>query len=470
MNKTPSSPSNSREARARDRALLKTLVSSAGQQLATIAATLITLPVVTHALTTEEYGVVATCVSAVALLQFADFGAGLALTHRLARTVAGGRVSGDDTRSLVGTALVVVGSTALLLLTLGMAAAFTLPWGRIFGAPHLPERDLGLCAAAAVFSIALGVVATLGNRILYGLQRGHAANGWLMASTANTCGASVAAAALQAPLPFFVLAALGTPSLTAAAGTLWVIRSTHNVDLRPAFRGLDLSHIRDFTSTSSWFLLLGAAGAIGYQTDVIIVASVAGADDAATYSVAARIFGLVLQCLYPALLQIWPAFSEALARDDAAWVRSRFKLATLSAGLLSAAACLVIVLAGNTVISRWLTPQLTMPSGLSIALAMWTSYSLFSAPTFLLMNATGQIRTHALLATAVAAANLPLSVTLTEILGVSGPAYGSLIANVLLQGIPGVYIGRRLLRTLPTTTVVRATVPCGPTKDSKDAE
>jgi O-antigen/teichoic acid export membrane protein len=426
----------------RDRALNRTLLASLGLQVATVAAAVLSLPFVTRTLSTAEYGVLATVTGFVALLGFADLGVGASLTQALAD--AQGRDDRFALRAVVTNALGAAVSAALVVLAIGLVATFAVPWQRLLGAPSIPEATLRACVLALVVSTSAAVVGSMGQRALYGVQRGGAANVWLIAATLAGAACSITSAFLDAPLWVYVLATVGAPTAVSLMCTAVTMGSKRG-GLRPKFDLLDRARFSGLARAGGWYFGIAISAAAGYQTDSIVVAAVLGASAAGVYSVALRLVGLITQAIYPVQLQLWPAFGEALVRGDTAWVHRRFRTAVL----LSAAAAVVlgtlIVVVGPTLVRYWLTADLQPPRELLLAMAVWTVYSLAVAPVHFLLNAAGRVRAHSLMAIAAAAANVPLSILLTHSIGISGPVYGSLLASSALSGIPGVLIARGIL-------------------------
>jgi O-antigen/teichoic acid export membrane protein len=434
--------------RHRDRALLRTFTASAGLQIATVAGAVVSLPFVTRSLSTPEYGVLATLTGFVALLGFADLGIGAALTNRLAEAM--GRDDQDAPKKLVSTAMVGAGIAAVLVFAAGALCTITLPWQALLGAHSIPESTLRACVLCLVICTSVAIVGSLGQRILYGLQRGSAANHWLVGATCASAGTSILVSATGAPLWVYVLATVGAPALVSLICT-WrvVVVGTGNLDLRPRRQSVARAGLLDLAGTSGWFFAIAVATAMGYQTDSLVVAAILGASSAGVYSVALRLFGLLSQSVHPVLLQLWPAFGEALARGDTAWIRTRFRWSMILASVVSGLIGTVLVILGPSLVALWLTAALTPSRSLLIAMAVWTAYSLGTIPMFFLLYAAGKVRISALMAVAVAIANVPLSILFTHTVGITGPVLGSLVATILFSGVPGSLAVHRLLRDAP---------------------
>jgi O-antigen/teichoic acid export membrane protein len=217
---------------------------------------------------------------------------------------------------------------------------------------------------------------------------------------------------------------------------------------RPRLSDVRLHEVRGLISSGKWFFLIALFSGIGYQTDPIVATSVLGASAAAVLAVSNRVFSMLTQCIYPALLQLWPAFTDSLVRGEIAWIRSRLLLASLLAGGLGAAGGVALVVSGPWLIANWLTEDLAPTSFLLGVTAVWTAYSLATAPLMLFLNAVGSVREHALMAIAVGTLNLPLSIILAERVGIEGPIIANLVSNVCCLGIPGAFVVLRVLRRI----------------------
>jgi len=345
----------------------------------------------------------------------------------------------------VSTAVVASLVASILIGCVLLASVWILPWGRLLGAEHISHSVIHAAVGCTAIATALSVPASLGQRVLFGVQRGATANGWLVVGSVAAAGASIVAAAVDAPLYAYVLASVGVPVVTGLCCTFWTL-TLLEPELRPRRRLSTRAEWRPLRSETGWYFLIALSGAVGFQTDALMVSGLIGAAAAGVYGIASRLFGLVLQTVYSGLMQLWPAFADAYVRGDYAWIRSRLLWASFLSGVGSALVGGLLVLVGDDVVRVWLTDDLVPPRELLVALAVWTSYSLASAPIFLLLNAVGRVRAHALAAVAVAVVNLPLSYAFTHAFGISGPAWGSVAASVACSAVPGIWIVTRVLR------------------------
>jgi hypothetical protein len=203
----------------------------------------------------------------------------------------------------------------LLVVALGLVAAVALPWNRILGARDVDAADLRTAVAVFFLFVGLAIPAGIGQRTMIGLQRGLAANAWLLVGSAASLAGVVLTAATRRPLWCFILASTGLPVAVAATQSAWVLIGRH-ARLRPSRYLITRASLRSLAALSWLFLVLGVAVAVAYQTDVVIVASTLGAGSAAVFAVGLRMFNLVSGTLVSASQQMWTSMAEALTRGD----------------------------------------------------------------------------------------------------------------------------------------------------------
>lgn len=430
---------------ARDQALIRTLFGGAGLQLSIALSTIVSLPFVTRSLTTAEFGVFATLTGLGALMALADLGIGGALTSRLAEVQA--REDGEAARTVVATAIVASCAAGALVWLVLSASRWLLPWQDLLGAGKIDASHVSGAVLAMAFATGLSVPALVGQRILYAIHRGEVANLWLLVGSVASGATLILGSLAHWPLYAFLLAALGVPALSGIASGFSAVLK-HAPELRPRLGAASATEWRRMVGPSGWYFVIALSAAVSFQADALIVSSVLGASAAGVYALAARGFGLVSASLTPTLTQLWPAFGDAYVRRDRDWIRSRLMWSTCIGAAASAAAGVVIVAVGPPVVGALFTDALVPDRALLVALTCWTAYSFVTAPGYLLLNASGRVRVHGLVAIGVALLNLPLSIVLTHVIGISGPAWGSFLASIALTAVPGYIAVRHVLREL----------------------
>ena len=112
-------------------------------------------------------------------------------------------------------------------------------------------------------------------------------------------------------------------SVIATVFNAWLLFREHPwlIPARHAYRRSAASKILNL---GLMFFVLQCAGTLAYSSDNIVIAQVLGAAAVAAYAVPQKLFGFVSMVVSMAIGPLWPAYGEALARGDVAWVRRVF--------------------------------------------------------------------------------------------------------------------------------------------------
>jgi len=217
--------------------------------------------------------------------------------------------------------------------------------------------------------------------------------------------------------------------------------------LRPRFALIEWPLARDLLSSGSAFFLIQIAGAVVFSSDNLVVGHYLGAAQVTPYNVTWRLVALtaVLQSLvFPAL---WPAYAEAYARHDYAWMRKVFRL-TLGGTLALNLACAVVFIAmGKTLIRWWAGPAAVPTTALLATMALWSVISGFMTVESCLLAAVNRTREQGALSIVAAAVNLGLSIVLVQRIGAVGVIAGTIASYLLVLVVPQSMIVRNVLRT-----------------------
>jgi O-antigen/teichoic acid export membrane protein len=436
---TPESRSHERYKRVG----LSALASIAAKAVS-LATTLVSLPLTLHYLGNEQYGLWVTITSLAALLGFANLGLGNGLINGMSETL--GKNDRVRAAEYVSSAFfMLIGITVLL--SVAFAACYAVvPWAEAFNVDSSDGRAVagpavGVFVVLTLVGLPLGVIAGVRS----GLQEGFAN------SIRNAVGSLVSllglliAIAVDVNLPWLVLA-LGIGPLvgTVLNGvTLFWRRPWLRPSVKRATRRAGARMIR----FGLLFFVLSIAGAVAYQTDNIVIAQLLGPAEVTQYAVPMRLFLLAPLLLSFALVPLWPAYGEALARGDHAWVRQTFARSLGVSATLGALMATGLFLLGEPILHAWVGESINPSDSLLSALAVLTLLGCVTGPIAMYLNGANVLGFQVACAITMMVANLGLSITLTRAIGLSGPAWGSAIAQVVFVLLPfAVYMRSRLRR------------------------
>lgn len=429
--------------RERYRRITLTAVSSGAARATSLLAMLVSVRLIVNHFGAERYALWATITSTVTLLVFADCGIGNGLLNAISES--DGKNDQESAISYVSTGLFVLLAVALFAaLCLWFSYPFV-PWARIFNLTS-PVAIQEAGPAAAIFilcflaQLPLGVV----QRIQSGLQEGFFTQMWSAAGNLLGLLGLLAVIRFHAGLPFLVLAVAGAPVLSGLLNAVTVF-GVQRPWLRPRLDHISCAAARRILHLGFLFFIMQIAGAVGYQTDNLIIAQVLGATAVTQYAVPFRLFAIIPAVLSMVIMPLWPAYAEASARGDVEWVKATLRRSMLLGLAVAIPANLLLIGLGRPIIRLWVGPQIVPSFLLLVGLATWAVFCGVSGPLAMFLNGIGFIRVQAICGVLMAVSNLGLSIYLTRHIGVSGVIYGSIVSQTVFIFIPYFWYLPRLL-------------------------
>ena len=220
----------------------------------------------------------------------------------------------------------------------------------------------------------------------------------------------------------------------------------HKPWLSPRLSHINRGAARRMMQTGSEFFVLQIAGLVVFNSDNLVVTHYLGPAQVAPYSVAWRLvaYAAVAQTMIaPAL---WPAFSEAFARGDLAWIRLTFRKTMWLTMSVALGCSVVFALAGRWIIRVWATRAAVPTEELLLLMCVWVMISTFMNNTATVLVAKGETKLQAWCSIAAAAVNLALSIYWVKRIGAPGVILGTIVSYVLILVIPQTWQALRAIR------------------------
>lgn len=425
-------------ARSRQQRIALSAATAALAKVISVATALISVPLTLQYLGAERYGMWMTMSSFIALLSFADLGIGNGLLSSVA--TAHGRDDKHEIRSLISSAYLLLSAIGLLIL-LGFAAVYRLvPWHRIFNVhTELARQEAGPAMAMLVLCLALAMPISIVQRVQMGLQSGFLSNIWQCMSSLFGLIAVIVSAETHAPLFVLVLGFMGAPLLANALNSL-IYFLFLKPELSPTFSLTSHHHVRSITGTGLLFLILQIVSAASYSSNAIVIAQMLGAQQVAEYAVPEKLFALIGTVLAMMLAPLWPAYSEAIARGDRAWVRATLMRSTTIAVGVATLGSVLLVLFGSQIITIWLNHPFPMARDLLLSFGVWKIIEAAGNALAMFLNGARIVKTQVVIAVLTGASALTLKIYLAGKLGISGVNWAMSASFFAIALIPYFFI------------------------------
>ena len=421
-----------------DKAAATGLVARAGA----IAANFGTVPLVMSALGTDGFGVWAAITSILTMMLFLDFGIGNSAMNRITEALA----HADHSK-----AIVLVRHTYVFLCSITLAVIFLSGILFLSGVLDSLAKHSGSFLASYVdltvgfiLCYAIMIPASFVQRLLYAHQRGGLVAVLQLVFSLSYLLLAVLATWLAQGLSVFVLGYVLLMSLVYGIYSLYFLKRCY-----PEIRlwgVIDPQIAFPLIKDAGLFFLLQITVCAVYNSDIIILSSVASPDEVATYATTWRMFTLIPTINGLILGPFWPAVSDAKARNDWPWIKVAYRRSLKRSMFVSFGLVTILIAFGNIILAAWTGGSVQAPPVLLLLMGMWVVLEGYGQCMAMLLNGLHVLRLQLVVAALLLVIGVVLKLYLTHSVGLYGPVLGTILAFVLIVCIAETIFIHQLLR------------------------
>ncbi|MGC2476572.1 MAG: MATE family efflux transporter, partial [Candidatus Sulfotelmatobacter sp.] len=320
-------------------------------------------------------------------------------------------------------------------------------WDRVFNVQALQARtEIGPAVAIAFIIFVLNLPVSIIAKIYGAYQEVSTANMWSAAANVLSFAALIAVTRFHGGLVPLVVSVSGTVLLVNVISAVWVFGYSKPW-LVPRIRRVTLSSVRKLMSLGGMFFLVQVAALILFQTDNLIIAHYLGAAAVTPYSVTWRLFNYTMIFQILASPSYWPAYAEAFARGDRAWVRRSFRTnfgVTLGSAILLT---IPFMFFGRSIIRLWAGNAAVPSSDLLIWMGIWSLIYGATVSQSCVLASAGRLKGQTVYSISAAIVNLVLSIFLVQKIGLTGVIVGTIGAYITCLIVPQSIEVERTIRT-----------------------
>ena len=404
----------------------------------------ITVPLTVRYLGSEGYGLWITISSAVAMFFVLDIGIASTLTNLISKAYA--KDDKQQAAEYFVTAFWLVIGIAFTLGLLGVVLWPHIHWAFLF---HVQDpalaRETSWAAAAAFTAFLFALPSGLASRVLGGYQQLHLANLFAAGGSLASLIGVIVVIQLHGRLALLVMVYAGSSALANAICLLWVC-FFQKPWLKPWPSRFKKHLAGEIFHTGGQFFLIQIAGLVVFNSDNLVISHYLTPAQVTPYSVTWRVVSYITTLQALAFASLWPAYSEAYAKGDMAWIRlayTRNRWITLA---VLAAGCAVLLSAGQHIILLWAGPAAVPSVQLLWLMCVWMVILAITTNQSCLMGATSRVKKQAVFSLVSAGANLALTILWVRTLGIIGVLLGTVVSYLLFIVIPATLEVRSILR------------------------
>ncbi|MHC5063451.1 MAG: lipopolysaccharide biosynthesis protein [Planctomycetota bacterium] len=395
-----------------------------------VLAQLLVVPLALGYLGPERFGLWMALLGMVAIVSFADLGLGAGLQNAIAE--AQGRGDRSAARRYFSSALILLFCLSLVFVYIALFLLPRYPLADWLGVEaELARAEVLPATQALLICLAVGLPAGLVTRLYNGLQEGYVPKIWLAAGRALALAAVWICIQMEMGLSWMAAAYTGLPFLMLLlAGNLMIARRPW---LLPSPSLMDRECIGRILGPGLAAFAVQLALVLVTSGIPLVIAARLGAESLPPFAVTQRFLWLPTMLVGVLVYPLWPAYREALARGDWAFLGSGLRRSFLYASAIQIPFLLLMVVAGQGVIELWTQDGEVVPeTSLLYAMCVWSLLATFSTVCMIFLFGMERMRTQAIYSVITALAAIWVCSENAAEWGTAGIAWGM----VLVCGLP----------------------------------
>lgn len=436
-------PQSADYAAQRQRKAIFGALTSVASKSISISCALFTVPLLYNYLDASRYGLWVAITSITSLLVFGDLGIGSGLVNAIASANTSRDPSVISGYIRTAITLLIIISTALLCLFL-FSRLFVFWPNTILPHNSALAAEADIAILIVVFAVTIGIPASLTQRVQLGHQEGVRANIWQLAGTVASFSVILLGVAAEASISTLLCASLALPVAVNLLNGITYFQARRH--LLAGSRWIDPQRTSYLLRQGSMFAILQLISVIAYGLDSLIIIRTHGPDALAEFAVPERMFSIVTMAGALALTQLWPAYREALNREDYTWVRKTLIFSTGGVAVLTGASSFVLMFLAPWLAQKFVNQSIGIPGNLLVALASWKTLEAAGTSVGVFLAAySPKLAVWVGIPTAIGA--VAFKIIFTPAIGSAAIPMGSAAAYVLFTAIPLTVFAFSKLRT-----------------------
>jgi O-antigen/teichoic acid export membrane protein len=401
---------------------------------------LIIIPLMLRRLGATHYGIWVTITSTISMLGFMDFGIGNRLmgfiaNHNHDKKLVKGHVILSYLLQFI---IIIIASVILVVLF-----HFT-NWESWFHIVN-PGKDILSYITVVFIFFMLGFITNTIYAIQRGMQRSDIANTWQLIS--SICSIIFLFFVLRNNYPLYLIAfgTFGIPVFVALINTIWFLRKHQLFEV--TFDDLKIKDAFHLFKGGIVMLYLQIAAVLAFQTDTLILAHYLTFEDVSKFNIIARVFAIPAIATQIYFQSLWPAYSDALIKNNWNWIRNTFIYSCLITSIVIFAFCLLAYCNNDFIFQTWLKTNWKISLDVFLAFSIWTLISNIDNNIAIVLNGLQLFRIQIVLSVFMVTSNIVLSVVWVMMYGMEGVIWGSAISTFVFSAVPFLIYLRKLFRS-----------------------
>jgi O-antigen/teichoic acid export membrane protein len=385
---------------------------------------IIIVPLTINYVNPTSYGIWLTLSSLISWFTFFDIGLGNGLRNNLTEAIAINKFK--LARIYVSTTYALLSFIVIFIFLFFLIINRYVIWYKILNAPSYMEYEINKVVFIVITFFCIQFVIQLLSTIVLSNQQPA------LASTFDLIGKGIAALIIFL-LTKFTKGSLIYLGLTWSSATVFVLIissiilfSSKYKKLAPSIYYIKVKYSKKLLTLGLRFFIIQIAVLINYQSANIIIAQLFGPLEVTSYNIAYKYFAVITMVFTIIMMPFWSAFTEAWAIKDYSWIKSIMKKLRTVWVLLCLLGFIMLILS-PIVYKFWVGKSIQISIAISISMYIYISLNCWCGIFSHFLNGVGKIQIQLYSAILSSVVNIPLSIFLGKLFGVSGVVFASVM-------------------------------------------
>lgn len=283
----------------------------------------LSLPLALNFLGNEKFGVFQTILTLISWASLANLGLGNGLRNKISEYL--GKEKENELKSLIGSAFTLTAIISIILIILGCCYLwffFDPKW--LFKGLNISSNEVKYTFIISYVFFCLNLILNLFSSIAYGIHKSYIAS---FATTLQfTLYCFLLWLIIELKFEHLLIYIAFIYGLSLILSQLFPLISFYNNKLiwKPKFDSYK-KYYKELFKISIGFFGLQISSVILFSSDNFIVSKLLGAVDVTAYSIASKIYFLIINIFSILLIQVWNSTTDAVARKDFEWIKVTVK-------------------------------------------------------------------------------------------------------------------------------------------------
>lgn len=417
----------------------KNFVGSLGLKGVSIAVTFFLVPITLGYVSEELYGIWLILSSVLLMLHYFDVGFTLGLKNKLTEAIA----ANDSQRGkqLVSTTYMML---IIIFIPLGILleiATPLIPWSECFNVPDKYNADITSALQVMFVCVCLQMIANTLVSVLSAYQRTAMASLFPVVGNIISLIVIVFLTKFTEPSLTKLAVAISTmPVIVLAVASFCLYRTTY-IGISPSIGCVRFNLVKEIFGLGAKFFIIQIQIVVVSQAANIFISNFSNPIEVANYNVALRYLNITIMIFNILLTPIWPAFTDAYAKKDFAWMKSTYvKLKKIL--LLTIVVIVFMVCISPIVYKLWLGNKMDIPFIMTATVAVYVITLSWNTFQTILINGFGRVKLQTYVTLCGLILYIPLALVLGKFLGAIGVVLSMATVYLLYAPIFGIQLNK----------------------------